>query len=192
MTFLRNLARSVGPFAGRVRRNRWTGRVRIGAAVALVSVGGVGLGVMLFAQTHINLGPFHAEMSITPSVGGGTEVNIPPLGSLHLDSHDGPIHLKVDLGALDQTRTEALIDDPTAISAVGQHAVDDVSAGVLTLGLRTLGAGVATALLLSALIFRNVRRVAWARSRGPAAASASRPAPSGPTRSASPGTKACS
>jgi predicted MPP superfamily phosphohydrolase len=37
-----------------------------------------------------------------------------------------------------------------------------VTSGVLRLALRALGAGVATSLLLSALIFRNTRRVAWA------------------------------
>jgi predicted phosphodiesterase len=127
-----------------------------------VSLTGVFVGTMLFAQSEIAVGPFRADMSISPSIEGGTEVDIPPLGSLHLDSHDGPIHLKVDLGALDQDRTEALIDDPTAISAAGQSAVDDVTKGVLQLGLRALGAGVACALLLSALIFRNIRRVASA------------------------------
>jgi predicted phosphodiesterase len=162
MTLVRNLLRSVGSAAGRVGRSPWTGRIRIGAAVALVSICGVVVGVLLFAQTDTNVGPFKAEMSLTPSVRGGTEVDIPPLGSLHLDSHDGPLHLKVDLGSLDQSRTEALIDDPTAISAAGQSAVDDVTGGVLRLALRMLGAAVATALLLSALIFRNVRRVAWA------------------------------
>src|SRR3954447_2189285 len=164
MTFARRLLDLVARVAVRSRRaghTPWAARLRIGAAIALVAVGGVLVGVMLFAQTHVNVGPFHAEMSISPSVGGGTEVNIPPLGSLHLDSHDGPIHLKVDLGSLDQTRTEELIDDPTAISAAGQHAVDDVTAGVMRLGLRALGAAVATSLVLSALIFRRIRRVAW-------------------------------
>jgi predicted phosphodiesterase len=161
MTSLRTAARSAGSIAGRVLRNPWTRRVRIGAAVALVGVGSVVVGVMLFAQTHIEVGPFHAEMSVSPSIHGGTEVDIPPLGSLHLDSHKGPIHLKVDLGSLDQRRTEELINDPTAISAAGQHAIDDVTGGVLRLGLRALGAAVLCALVLSALIFRNVRRVAW-------------------------------
>jgi predicted MPP superfamily phosphohydrolase len=160
-TFLRKVTRTVGPAAARVLRNPWAGRLRVGAAVALVSIGSVIVGVMLFAQTHINVGPFHAEMSVTPSIHGGTEVDIPPLGSLHLDSHKGPIHLKVDLGSLDQKRTEELIDDPTAISAAGQHAIDDVTAGVLRLGLRALGAAVLCALVLSALIFRKARRVAW-------------------------------
>jgi predicted MPP superfamily phosphohydrolase len=158
---LRERARSAGLAVRRMLRHRWARRVRIGAEVTLVSIGSVIVGVMLFAQTHITVGPFHAEMSVRPSLTGGTEVNIPPLGSLHLDSHRGPIHLKVDLGSLDQQRTEELIDDPTAISAAGQHAVDDVTGGLLRLGLRTLGAAVLAALVLAALIFRNTRRVAW-------------------------------
>jgi predicted phosphodiesterase len=145
---------------GRFWRHRWTGRVRVGAAVALVSIGGVIIGTMLFAHTSVYVGPFRAEMSISPSILGGTEVDLPPLGSLHLDSHDGPLHLKVDLAALDQSRTEALIDDPAAISSAGSNAVSDVRLGVMRLGVRTLGIAVLSALLLAALIFRNVRRVA--------------------------------
>ncbi len=143
-------------------RRPWARRLRVWAAVVAVSLTGVVVGTMLFAQSEIAVGPFRAHMSISPSVAGGTEVQIPPLGSLHLDSHDGPLHLKVDLGSLDQERTEALIDDPTAISAAGQSAVDDVTKGVLQLGLRALGAAIVCALILSALVFRNVRRMAAA------------------------------
>src|SRR3712207_2380624 len=95
--------------AGRVWRHAWAHRLRVWAAVLLVSLTGVVVGTMLLAQSEIPVGPFRAEMSISPSLSGGSEVDIPPLGSLHLDSHDGPIHLKVNLGSLDQQRTEALI-----------------------------------------------------------------------------------
>jgi predicted phosphodiesterase len=145
----------------RLLRAPWALRVRLGAAVAVVAMFGVIIGVLLFAHTTVNVGPFSAEMSVRPSLHGGTEVDIPPLGSLHLDSHDGPIRLRVDLGALDQRRTEELIEDPGAIGVAGQHAIDDVTAGVLRLGLRTLGAAVLCAMVLSALVFRDFRRVAW-------------------------------
>ncbi|GID25644.1 metallophosphoesterase family protein [Paractinoplanes brasiliensis] len=149
------------PYAmGKVRRNPWTRRVRVTAMVAVIGLGGAVIGTMLFAHADVAVGPFRAEMSISPSVLGGTEVDLPPLGSLHLDSHDGPIHLKVNLAALDQSRTEALIDDPAAISRAGENAVDDVRDGVIRLGVRTMGIAVLSALVLSALIFRNVRRVA--------------------------------
>ena len=147
---------------GRIHRHRWTRRVRVAVAVALVGVGGVVIGVMLFGHADLNVGPFRAEMSISPSFRGGTEVDIPPLGSLHLDSHDGPIHLKVNLAALDQSRTEALIDDPAALSSAGQNAVEQVRNGVIRLGVRILGIAVLSALILAALIFRNARRVAAA------------------------------
>ncbi|WP_041832811.1 metallophosphoesterase [Actinoplanes sp. N902-109] len=146
--------------AGRVWQHTWTRRLGVWAAVLIISLTGVVVGTMLLAHSQIGVGPFRADMSISPSVRGGTEIDIPPLGSLHLDSHDGPIHLKVDLGSLDQQRTEELIDDPTAISAAGQSAVDDVTKGVLKLGLRALGAAIVCSLALSALIFRNIRRVA--------------------------------
>ena len=158
----RRYARTSVAVAGRVRRNRWTRRLRIGAAVALVSVGGAVVGTMLFAHADLNVGPFRAEMAISPSLLGGTEVDLPPLGSLHLDSHDGPIHLKVNLASLDQSRTEALIDDPAAISSAGENAVEDVRSGVIRLGVRTLGIAVLSALVLAALIFRDVRRMAAA------------------------------
>jgi hypothetical protein len=66
---------------------------------------GVVLGVLLAGQTTDDLGPFRADYSVRPSFTGGTEVVIPPLGSLHLQSHYGPAHLKVTLESLDQART---------------------------------------------------------------------------------------
>ena len=144
-----------------VIRSRWAGRVRLGATIALVSVVGTVVGTLLLAHSEVAVGPFRAEMSVSPSLSGGTEVDIPPLGSLHLDSHSGPIHLKVNLGSLDQERTEALIDDPTAISAAGQSAVGDVTRGVIKLVLRALGASVLTSMVLAALVFRGTRRMAW-------------------------------
>jgi predicted phosphodiesterase len=152
---VRRYTYALGRFFDVVRRSPWTRRMRVGAMIALISVGGVVIGTLLFAHANVAVGPFRAEMSISPSVLGGTEVDLPPLGSLHLDSHDGPLHLKVNLAALDQSRTQALIGDPTAISSAGENAVEDVRTGVSTLGI-----GVLSALVLSALIFRNVRRVA--------------------------------
>ncbi|MGK5678872.1 metallophosphoesterase family protein [Actinoplanes sp. URMC 104] len=143
-----------------VRGSRWSRRAGIGAMIGLISIAGVIVGTMMFAHATVNVGPFRAEMSISPSVLGGTEVDLPPLGSLHLDSHDGPIHLKVNLGSLDQSRTEALIDDPAALSSAGENAVTDVRNGVIRLGVRTLGIAVLSTLVLSTLIFRNVRRIA--------------------------------
>ncbi|GIE84008.1 metallophosphoesterase family protein [Actinoplanes regularis] len=154
--------RTAAALAVRGWRHRWFRNLRISAAVGLVSLIAAIISVMSFAHTDINVGPFRAEMSISPTLVGGTEVAIPPLGSLHLDSHRGTLHLKVALGSLDQSRTEELIDNPTAISSAGDRAVDEVTAGVSQLALRTMGLAVLSAILAAALIFRNVRRTAAA------------------------------
>jgi predicted MPP superfamily phosphohydrolase len=146
----------------RLLRRRWTRRTAVALTVLAVSLTGVVLGVLLGGHSAADVGPFRAQLSVTPALGGETEINIPPLGSLHLDSHDGPLHLRVRLGELDQGRTEALIDNPGGIATASQSAVSDVTAGIIQLALRTLGAAVAGALLLAALVFRRkVRRIAW-------------------------------
>lgn len=144
-----------------VIRSRAVRRIGLGLLVFAVALVGVVVGVLLGARTETDVGPFRAEMSIAPSFVGDTEVAIPPLGSLHLDSHDGPAHLDVSLGALDQGRTEALIDDPAGITRASQTAVDDVKKGLIQLGMRTVAVSVLFAMALAALIFRDVRRVAW-------------------------------
>ncbi|MFI7216552.1 metallophosphoesterase family protein [Micromonospora maritima] len=137
---------------------------RVGVVLALLAVtlGGIVGGTYAGGHVGTDIGPFRAELKLSPSLTGGTTVDIPPLGALLLDSHDGPAYLTVEVGALDQGRTEALIDDPASISRASQSAVEDVRAGVMRLGLKTLASAVLATLLLAALVFRDVRRTAWA------------------------------
>lgn len=154
-------ARSTGRVLSRAVRSPVGRRTAIALSILAVTLAGVIIGVLLGARTYSDVGPFRARMAVTPSFTGGTEVAVPPLGALQLDSHDGPAHLSVTLAALDQRRTKALVDDPNAIAQVSQHAVQDVTAGITRLGLRTVAVAVLAALILSALVFRNMRRVAW-------------------------------
>ncbi|MFI5485441.1 metallophosphoesterase [Micromonospora echinaurantiaca] len=154
------------PFGARPRsRPDWRRPLRrLGAtlAVLVVTLIGVVVGVLAGGQVSTDIGPFHADLRVAPAVSGGTTVDIPPLGALLLDSHDGPTHLTVELGALDQGRTEALLDDPASINRASQSAVDDVREGVMRLGLRTVASAVLVTLVLALLVFRNTRRAAWA------------------------------
>ncbi|GAA3726987.1 metallophosphoesterase [Plantactinospora mayteni] len=137
---------------------------RAGLALSIIGVTVVGIvvGALLGGRMETDIGPFRAEMAITPSVDGGTTVTIPPLGALQLSSHAGPAHLSVRLGSLDQRRTEALIDDPASISLASQSAVSDVTNGVIRVGVRTVAVSVLASMILAALVFRRTRRVAWA------------------------------
>jgi predicted MPP superfamily phosphohydrolase len=132
-----------------------------GLAIIAIAVVGVTLGVLLGGRTESDIGPFTAEMQLTPSLVGDSEVHIPPLGALHLDSHDGPAHLSVRFDQLDQHRTEQLISDPNGVERASAGAVDDVTLGAVKLGLRTLAVAILATLALAAVVFRDTRRVAW-------------------------------
>jgi predicted phosphodiesterase len=135
---------------------------RLGSACGLVvvSMAGVVLGVLLAGRVTDDIGPFRATYTVQPSLRGGTEVNIPPLGSLHLNSHAGPAHLQVRLDALDQGRTKAIVANPAALEQASDGAVDDVTRGVRRLVWRSSAAAVLGALMLGALIYRDPRRIA--------------------------------
>ncbi|MBM0228338.1 MULTISPECIES: metallophosphoesterase [Micromonospora] len=147
---------------GRSGRSPWLRRLGVALAVVAVALGGVVAGTYAGGHVGTDIGPFRAELDLSPSLHGGTTVDVPPLGALLLNSHDGPTYLTVRLGALDQRRTQALINDPASISRASQSAVADVRAGVMRLGLKTLGATVLATLLLAGLVFRDARRTAWA------------------------------
>jgi predicted MPP superfamily phosphohydrolase len=131
-------------------------------ALGAVAIGGALVGLLVAAPTTVDVGPFSTTFTVEPAVAGDTEVVIPPLGSLHLDTHDGPAHLKVRLDGLDRSRTQALIDDPASITRASQNAVQDVRLGVERLVFRALGAGMLSAMIISAVIYRRTREVAWA------------------------------
>ncbi|GAA5182190.1 metallophosphoesterase [Rugosimonospora acidiphila] len=165
------LARGVGRLAGAGgrgvlagvraanRRHVWR-RLGLALALAVTSVVGLTIGLLVAGPSHDDVGPFAAQFSVTPSLSGGTDVQIPPLGSLELASHDGPAHLTVRLEALDQKRTLALATDPNGIAKASSGAVADIERGVTRMLFQATGAGVLGALVLSAFVFRNTRRVA--------------------------------
>ncbi|HEX6872933.1 MAG TPA: metallophosphoesterase [Micromonosporaceae bacterium] len=135
-------------------------RISLGTALLLITLAGVSLGVLVGGHVRAPVGPFDADMSVTPSLHGGTEVRLPPLGSLHLRSHDGPAHLSIDLAALDNGRTLELLSRPDGVERASSTAVGDLRAGVGRLALQTTAVAVLGAMLLAAVVFRSMRRVA--------------------------------
>lgn len=146
----------------RMRRLLPTRRWLTRALVLLIGLVGAVLGLLIGSRTVVEVGPFNAQLSLGPSLTGDTSVLIPPLGSLHLDTHEGPAGLTVRLGTLDQARTQAMFADPGGVTRATAAVADDLVIGVIRVGLAGLGSAVLGAMLLAALVFRNVRRVAWA------------------------------
>ncbi|MGA8117770.1 MAG: metallophosphoesterase [Actinocatenispora sp.] len=161
--------RSVGAWSRRaVRRARTVAASRPARitrrylAVLIVTLIGMTGGLLLGGHRSANVGPFQAHLALTPTLSGGTEVQIPPLGALSLDSHAGPLHLTINLGSLDRERAQALVSDPQGIQLASQHAIADLKDGVLRLAVQSGAFALLGGLLLNVLVFRRVRRVAVA------------------------------
>ncbi|MFF5226522.1 metallophosphoesterase [Dactylosporangium sp. NPDC000521] len=135
-------------------------RILRGALLGVVAVVGMLIGVELGGHTTQDIGPFQAQLSLTPSWHGDTSVEIPPLGSLELDSHDGPAHLQIRLESLDEARTRAVVASGGNLEQVSHDAVDQLNLGVRRLALQTAGSGILGALILVGLVFRARRETA--------------------------------
>lgn len=143
----------------RVVRHRFSRRAARAVAMLVVTLAGMTAGLLIGGHTSADVGPFHAQFSLVPSLDGDTEVDIPPLGSLVLDSHDGPLHLVINLGSLDKARTQDLIRDPNGLTSAGQGAIGDLKAGVTSLAVQSSVAVLLGGLVAGALVYRRPRRV---------------------------------
>lgn len=137
-------------------------RVARGAGVVLTTFFGLLIGVLLGGHTTQDIGPFAAQLSLSPSLHGDTTVELPPLGSLRMNTHDGPAHVTVALGSLDESRTRKLAASNSNLDQVSQDAVVQLSEGMRRLSLQTAGSGILGAMLLTLLVFRRSRHTAIA------------------------------
>ena len=156
---VRSTALAVVAVWRRAAGHRVIGRAGLVIVLIGVALAGIYVGLLAAGETQADVGPFAARFSVTASLSGGTDVQIPPLGALGLASHDGPAHLNVRLDTLDQDRTFALATDANGLAAASQTAAADVKHGIILTVERSVAAALLGTLLLSAIVFRNWRRM---------------------------------
>lgn len=133
---------------GRPSVRRRIANLLVTAALALV---GATIGVVLFGSTQAEVGPFDATFSARLDLDGGTEVHLPPLGRISLDSHSGPLGLDLRVDQLRPDEAEAIAEDPRLLEGLEDEVDDEVQAAVRSLGLRILLSAVIGGLALTAL-----------------------------------------
>ena len=98
-------------------------------AVALL---GAWIGLALGAQRSDQVGPLIVSSEVTFSLTGDTVVDVPPLGTIELDTHDGPLALHAQVDSLDNDVTQDALDGDLRITNL-----DEVPNEVRGLLLRT-------------------------------------------------------
>lgn len=134
---------------------RW---FRHGVGILLVALVGLLLGVQLGGNGDYKVGPLQVQMELKPALHGESRVEIPPLGSLSVDSHDSPTMISARIQQFDERDTRALVEDPSRLKAASQDAPDEIVAAVTDLALRAaIGVTIVT-LLLGLIVFRRFWR----------------------------------
>ncbi len=130
-------------------------RARRAAGVVAVALVGGWLGLLAAGSVSAPVGPVDARFRAVPSLAGGTRVDVPPLGSLTVASHAGPLRLVVAVERVDDQKARRLLADPSLINGLGKQASADVVAGLRRLAIQVLVAAFAGASLLGLLVWRR-------------------------------------
>ncbi|MEV7491280.1 metallophosphoesterase [Streptomyces anulatus] len=123
-----------------------------------VVVLGAWLGLLAVGSIRTPVGPMDTNMTLRPSLTGGSKINVSPLGALELDSHSAPLRLDVDVDRLDPERSQALVDQPERFSRLQDEVTRDVAAGTRELAVRSCIAVVSGATALGLVVYRRPRR----------------------------------
>lgn len=131
--------------------------VRALGLLAVVVIG-AWLGLLAVGSIRTPVGPMDTNMTLRPSLTGGSKINVSPLGALELDSHIAPLRLDVDVDRLDPVRSQALVDQPERFSGLQDEVTRDVAAGTRELAVRSCVAVISGATALGLVVYRRPRR----------------------------------
>lgn len=137
---------------------------RIGRLVGLVAVVLIGawLGLMIGGRETSSVGPVNTHMTSGLSWSGDTVIRVGPLGTLTLDTHDGPIGVTVTVDQLNVTDARALFEDPAALQGLESWIASDAKDAITRLVIRSAASAFLGAVLLSVLVYRRrARRVVF-------------------------------
>ncbi|HLZ37833.1 MAG TPA: metallophosphoesterase [Mycobacteriales bacterium] len=134
-------------------------RVRRRIELVVLALGGAVLGVLVGGVVHARIGPVETRFALRPSLTGGTEIDVAPLGAIAFDSHDGPARLHVDVTRLRVDAARRIFADPDTLAQLGDRVAADLRAALWRLGLQALLAAAVGAALVVLPAFRRLRPV---------------------------------
>jgi predicted MPP superfamily phosphohydrolase len=130
--------------------------LRIVAVIIIGLIGG-GIGMLLGGRVQTPVGPADVAMSLRPSWTGGTVVDIPPLGTLELETHRGPLRLEAQVARLRPEPARELIEKPEELERLTVTIGGEVRHGLIVLTLRATGVALVCAGFAGIVLFRSWR-----------------------------------
>jgi predicted MPP superfamily phosphohydrolase len=130
--------------------------LRIVAVIIIGLIGG-GIGMLLGGRVQTPVGPADVAMSLRPSWTGGAVVDIPPLGTLELETHRGPLRLEAQVARLRPEPARKLIENPDELERLTVTIGGEIRHGLIVLTLRATGVALVCAGFAGIVLFRSWR-----------------------------------
>ncbi|WP_424536693.1 metallophosphoesterase family protein [Sphaerisporangium viridialbum] len=147
--------------ARRVNERRAVRRTANVLLIGIVAVAGAWLGIAIGAHVSTTVGPAQIGMSLQPSWGGQTVVDVRPLGTLRFDSHHGPLRLSLSLDGIHADVAQQLLESPRWAETLPDLIEADLQAGLRELVIRAVVFAVVGGLVTGLIVFRKWRRALW-------------------------------
>ena len=129
--------------------------------VALALVGAT-LGVALAGNVHHAVGPVRAQFALRPTLHGGSEVDVPPLGRLTMRSHVGPLRVRATVTGISLTAAQRVLSGSVDRDELARQVDHDVRGALVALVVKSVLAAMLGGVGLVALTFRRWRPIAAA------------------------------
>lgn len=147
-------------------RPRWLVKHARTIVVVPLALAGAWFAIVAFGTTHGFVGPLTVDATIHPSFSGDSIVQIDPVGTLVLDTHDSPVSLQVNVRSVDTDGVNQIMNDPDALTNLDERLVVDINQLLLESAIRTAAVALIGAVIAASLVLRTVRHSLLALATG--------------------------
>jgi predicted phosphodiesterase len=130
--------------------------------IVVLALVGATLGVALAGNVRHNVGPVRVQFALRPTLHGGSEVDVPPLGRLTMRSHAGPLRLRATVTGISLTAAQRVLTGGLDRDELARQVDRDVRGALIQLLVKSLLAALLGGVGLVALTFRRWRSIAAA------------------------------
>ena len=121
----------------------------------------LGIAVLPLAGASGRVGPGHVSLQAGWSLGGGSQVNVPPVGRVSFPTHSTPLKLSATVESVDTDSVQRLIGDAHPVASVQSAAEDGLRSLVREVAIRAVLVALVAGLVVGALVpWRRWRTVA--------------------------------
>ena len=127
-------------------------------ATVVAGLVGAWLGLLVAGTTEAAVGPLGVDAAISPAWGGETVVEVDPIGTLVVDTHNSPLRVHVAVRTVDIGGVQTIVASPAELAALDERLVSDLRDVLMKAAVRAGFVAVAGAIIVAGLLLRSVRR----------------------------------